>query len=343
MRLRREENRTKKTRNGFLVLLILVVLCYFLMLLLDYGISTLGLNKVSDETNAKRNGEMFGDASKGTKDQDRSTYLQQKFRYEYGEMIRSKLETRDVKLPSDMETLSLLSDVYTRENEGINFIQVGACDGNFLASNDPVQRLLQNSHWHGVLMEPVPFLFEKLQANVESSMASAKQRLYLMNAALSSANGPQAFYVVNDEFAKEKPEETHALKYQIGSFNKNHIVKHLSKLQRRNELQFDVDHYIDTVTVRGVTPDTVVHEFKQSNLAVRDGTIDVLLIDAEGYDFIVLKSFMNIAHLRPPVIIYENLHLSANDKQQAQDLLVANGYTVWTVRWNSIGVKIADI
>ena len=57
--------------------------------------------------------------------------------------------------------------------------------------------------------------------------------MYLMNSALGDINGNQDFYIVNDKFADEKPDETHALKYQISSFDKNHIVKHLLKLHRR--------------------------------------------------------------------------------------------------------------
>jgi len=192
-------------------------------------------------------------------------------------------------------------------------------------------------------MEPVPFLFEKLSTNVEAKISNAKQRLFLMNAALSDINGLQDFYIVNDKFAEEKPEETHALKFQIGSFDKNHITKHLVKLYRRQELKFPVDDYINTISVRSVTPDTVVQEFSDSGLAVRDGTIDVLLIDAEGFDLVILKSFMKLSQLRPPVIIYENLHLSDPDQKEAQALLIHYGYSVWPVGWNSIGVRIADL
>jgi len=116
----------------------------------------------------------------------------------------------------------------------------------------------------------------------------------------------------------------------------------LIKLRRRNELQYDVDYYIDSLSVRSVTPDSVVREFTQSKLAVRNGTIDVLLIDAEGYDLVILRSFMKISQVRPAIVIYENLHLSNTDQEQAKNLLVEFGYSVWPVLWNSIGVKIAD-
>ncbi len=92
--------------------------------------------------------------------------------------------------------------------------------------------MLHSTHWHGVSMEPVPFLFEKLTLAIQT-LPEWDKRIYLLNAALSDHNGEQTFYVVNDKFAKEKPDETHALKYQISSFDKNHIYKHLIKLRRR--------------------------------------------------------------------------------------------------------------
>ncbi len=66
---------------------------------------------------------------------------------------------------------------------------------------------------------------------------------------------------------------------------------------------------------------SVVKTYKQSGEIVRDGSIDVLTIDAEGYDFVVLKGFLVNTTIRPLIIIYENLHLSADDKKNATTIL----------------------
>ena len=164
----------------------------------------------------------------------RSKKLQELFKFEFTKLLVNKINKGELKQPSDYQVVSLLSDLYKDSNEIVNFIQVGACDGDWTSSNDPIQKLLlRASHWRGVMMEPVPYLFSKLEKSIEKSyetnfgISDYSSRVFLLNAALSDRNGDQKFYTVNDNFAKEMPHETHALKYQIGSFDKQHIIKHL--------------------------------------------------------------------------------------------------------------------
>jgi len=247
----------------------------------------------------------------------KSKRLQQLFRYQFTQFLTSKIKSGELKTPSDYQTIALMSELYKKHGETINFVQVGACDGNWMESNDPLQKLLlQSNHWHGVLMEPVPFLFEKLKTNVQKHIPNYDTRIYLLNAALSDTNDWQTFYIVNEKFAKELPHETHALKYQISSFDKQHIMKHLIVKKNKGELSLPVEDYIDSIKVRSVTPDAVIKEFERSKIAVRDASIDLLLIDAEGFDYVILQSFMKILNIRPPIIVYENLHLKDNEKKR---------------------------
>jgi len=233
---------------------------------------------------------------------------------------------------------------YTKKyDETINFIQVGACDGNWMESNDPLQKLLlQSNHWHGVMMEPVPFLFDKLTVSVAKHIPNYQSRIHLLNAALSDVNDWQTFYVVNEKFAKELPHETHALKFQISSFDKQHIIKHLAVKKARGELSGNVDDYIDSIKVRSMTPDKVIEEFGKSTLAGRDGSIDMLLIDAEGFDYVILQSFMKMLSIRPQIIIYENLHLKKNEKTESEEFLHDFGYLTFVCGWNTLAVRVSD-
>ena len=111
----------------------------------------------------------------------------------------------------------------------------------------------------------------------------------------------------------------------------------------KGQLSQDLDHYISPIDVRAMTPDAVVSEFYDTNIAGRDGTIDILLIDAEGYDLVVLQSFMNIPEIRPSVIIYENLHLKSHEKTEAEQLLQSYGYMMFKVGWNTMGVRVSEV
>eukprot|EP01084_Bolivina_argentea_P229049 386681_1 len=168
-------------------------------------------------------------------------------------------------------------------------------------------------------------------------------RILPINAALSDHDGYQTFYVVNPHFAEEMPDETHALKHQIGSFNKQHIVKHLKVKRDRKQLSQELDHYIDAINVTTLSAQSVVKTYKESEMTLRDGSIDVLTIDAEGYDYVVLKGFLENTAIRPLMVIYENLHLSAEDKVAGLDLLHAYGYLDTEEWWNTIGIRLSNL
>ena len=140
----------------------------------------------------------------------------------------------DKKQPNQGELLVLLNNLYADHGSGVNFVQIGACDGNWEQSNDPIQKfILQNKEWHGVMLEPVPSIYETLKVNIEKSIKDWTERIVAINAALSDHDGFQTFYVVNKHFGEEMPNESHALKFQIGSFNKDHVVKHLKVKRER--------------------------------------------------------------------------------------------------------------
>ena len=88
---------------------------------------------------------------------------------------------------------------------------------------------------------------------------------------------------------------------------------------------------------------SLVELYKESGKIVRDGHIDVLTIDAEGYDYIVLKGFLVNTTIRPLMVIYENLHLGNNDKQNAISLLHQYGYIDIDDWWNTIGIRSSNL
>ena len=59
----------------------------------------------------------------------------------------------------------------------------------------------------------------------------------------------------------------------------------------QKQLSQELDHYIEGINVTAMAAPSVVKRYKESGKVVRDGHIDVLTIDAEGYDYIVLRGF----------------------------------------------------
>lgn len=53
--------------------------------------------------------------------------------------------------------------------------------------------------------------------------------------------------------------------------------------------------------------------------------VDILQIDAEGYDFTILK-MINFSQLRPSIICFEHSHGSKAQQEETARLLVEQGY-----------------
>lgn len=271
-------------------------------------------------------------------------HLHELFRFKVMEFIHKRQKEGNKKQPGQGDLLELMYRIYRNHDTGVNFIQVGACDGDFSNSNDPIQKyILSKRDWHGVMLEPVPYLFERLKGNIDRHIKDWEDRIVPINAALSDRDGIQTFYVVNPHFAEEMPNESHALKHQIGSFNKQHIVKHLKIKKERKQLSQELDYYIDGINVTAMAAPSVVRRYKESGKVVRDGHIDVLTIDAEGYDYIVLKGFLANTTIRPLMVIYEHLHLTNEDKQNAISLLHEYGYIDIDDWWNTIGIRSSNL
>ena len=55
--------------------------------------------------------------------------------------------------------------------------------------------------------------------------------------------------------------------------------------------------------------------------------LNLLQIDAEGYDFEVIK-MIDFDIIKPSIIKFEHKNLSKRDQEKAHDLLSSNGYAI---------------
>ena len=93
--------------------------------------------------------------------------------------------------------------------------------------------------------------------------------------------------------------------------NRNHLVKHLPA---------GYDRIIEEASVESVT----VKELLNRNQIKQ---IDLLQIDAEGYDWIILQQF-DFNLLRPRIVLFERKHLNKKDQDAARSLMQNAGYQV---------------
>ena len=105
------------------------------------------------------------------------------------------------------------------------FVKAGANDG---ITGDPCSDiLLANPAWKGILIEPVPHCFERLQKTFHDA-----SRFLCVQAAVGAPTGKAKFYYVDPQAVKALP-NLPSWHDQLGSFDRNHIVKHLRSEERR--------------------------------------------------------------------------------------------------------------
>lgn len=189
---------------------------------------------------------------------------------------------------------------YAASRPDARFVQVGSNDGIQL---DPLRAEILHRRWRGIMVEPVPYVFERLVANY-----GHLDHLAFENVAIADADGTAEFhYLPQAESGADIPEWYDAL----GSFRREVVLSHRRFIP-------DIDERIASMTVPTVTFDT---------LCARHGleTVDVVQIDTEGYDYEVIRR-IDFERYRPEIVLYEHLHLDASDRGACERLLADAGF-----------------
>ena len=191
-----------------------------------------------------------------------------------------------------------LFDLARRQNN-VFVLQVGANDG---VGGDPIHQFVKSYKWKGLLLEPLPDIFEKLQGNYRN-----QKGIILHNAALAARDGAMTFYRIKP--GPDVPEWCDGL----GSFSRETILSHKHKFPT-------IENHVVAQTVEALSFKTLVEKFGIC-------AIDVIVIDTEGYDYEVLKQ-IDFQRFRPELVIYEQIHLSDEVKKASIEMLNNAGYDV---------------
>jgi FkbM family methyltransferase len=185
------------------------------------------------------------------------------------------------------------------------FIQIGSNDGDQL---DPLKDAISSKNWKGILVEPVPYVFAKLQQR-----HGGNPRLILENIAISKQAGVMPFYHLRnaEEQNLEKPPRWYDA---LGSFSLDVVLKHEDLIPDLRE----------RVTQSNVNVTTFDELCRKNNVQ----QLDLIHIDTEGHDFEILKT-IDLPRYRPKLVIYEHHHLNPVDRAAAQAYLRKSGYEVF--------------
>jgi FkbM family methyltransferase len=185
-------------------------------------------------------------------------------------------------------------------NSDVTVVQIGAYDG---VVDDPLAEVLELHGWTGILVEPQREPFKALERRY---VGNPKIRLF--NVAIADQDGFRNLYRTGPS--------------TLASFDRAHVVKH-----------FDVKD-------EPLIVEEPVECWTFSTLLERAGVerVDVLQIDAEGYDLELLRLF-DIPRRLPSIVNYEHVHLSRSERNSAAGLLISNGYRLGMSRFDTVAYR----
>lgn len=206
--------------------------------------------------------------------------------------------------------IEAIMHAFAASHKDVYFIQIGAADG---ISGDPIFGFVKTRRWRGILVEPVPYLFEKLKRNYAGC-----ENLIFENVAISNKEEIKDFW-----FPKDIPGQPDWF-YQLGSFSREIILRHSDAIP-------ELDQMIDRIPLECIS---------LANLLSRNGVVkvDLLQVDTEGYDFEIIKQ-IDFSSCKPKIIVYEHKHLTTLDRSECAAHLQKQGYQLVEENINTIAFQ----
>mmetsp|Transcript_4185 Transcript_4185/g.9597 ORF Transcript_4185/g.9597 Transcript_4185/m.9597 type:complete len:292 (+) Transcript_4185:56-931(+) len=206
------------------------------------------------------------------------------------------------------------------KQETVTLVDIGACVGDFNSNSnvEPVQGILRSEKVRAVLVEPNPRAFDQLKEKVQG-LHNNTDRIQLVEAAITNNRNVSTvpFYVLSPDVVKD--DVGNFLLNQVSSMSKRQLLQS-GIAWKMNETQ--LEKYVQEIQVPAKTPLKLLQD-----AGVDPSKVDVLKVDAEGYDAIILNAFLSIPGFNPKAIIFEALHLGQSRKKQIIERLNDAGYT----------------
>lgn len=229
--------------------------------------------------------------------------------------IRSRLEKLNKICISPCMPIKVCIENFFKK-KSVFFIQIGAHDG---VSDDSIHDLIiKKNNWTGIFIEPIKYLFEKLKNNYGCS-----SRFIFENIAIAQKNCVKKFYYIEKDARNSFRPSLPFWYDELGSFRKSHIIKHFGP---------KIDPFIVEKNINCITFD----ELCRRNKVCR---IDLLSIDAEGYDYRILSQ-VDFSKYSPLAILIEYKHLSKIEKVKLAYLLKINDYKIIKYQDSLLALKI---
>ena len=192
------------------------------------------------------------------------------------------------------------------ENHKINcLVQIGANDGQRF---DELNKFIKKHKIKSILVEPIIEYFEDLKKNYKNF-----ENVHFENSAITADNKEREIFLVNKKNLQNYDEHVRG----INSFDKNHLIKH----------GVNSNHIIKK-KINCISISSLLIKYNISNL-------DLLFIDAEGYDADILLDFLNNSK-QEPIIIFEYVHIKNDVLKNLINKIINKNYSYFDVNENLI-------
>ena len=206
---------------------------------------------------------------------------------------------------NSIHNMSFFLDLIFKKNKIDTLIQVGANDG---IRFDELKKYIKKEDVKSILIEPVNDYYNKLKESYSNN-----SNIFLENCAVTETKGEINIYKVNKDFISIYDDHVRG----INSLDRNHLIKHKIKPK-----------HISLEKVKCMSINDIILKHNISKL-------DLVYIDAEGYDGNIVINLLEITEQKP-IIIFEFIHIEHNIFKIVMNRLNENGYKCFKVNENII-------
>lgn len=224
----------------------------------------------------------------------------------------------NAKLPYKTPTERWLNLYSQKKNGDVVFIQIGANDG---LRWDPVRRFIVRDKWKGILVEPLPAVYQMLKKNY---YYLGNKNLIFVNAAISDRDeGEVNIWAISGELLNSLSIEDQLYYLRKSSLKKDFVMNAVSKFN------YEATN-VECHKVKCLSINKLIKE-------CWDGPdVDLIVCDAEGHDDVIIGA-IDFTKLHPEAILFESHNLGER-KEYLRDLLARNNYSLHDLGGDSIAL-----
>ena len=196
-----------------------------------------------------------------------------------------------------------LQNIFQKQNISA-LIQIGANDG---LRFDYINKYIKQYKIKSILVEPIKEYFDQLKKNYKGS-----KNIFFENLAISVKDQINYLYKVKTKYLEKYDEHIKG----ISSFDFNHLIKHGVKKKH--------------ITKEKIESISIVKLFEKYNF-----DINLLFIDAEGYDANIAIDLLQNSNFKP-IIVIEYVHVPLSTIKNLNNLLTEKNYRYFRINENLI-------